>query len=70
METKKFRFDSFATEFDGKDDVDKCVDDIADNDSGIGKLHYFLSTLIFLRGNLVFFNSFEKLKINLSYLNT
>ena len=40
METKKFRFDSFATEFDGKDDdVDKCVDDIADNDSGIGKLH-------------------------------
>ena len=50
METKKFRFDSFATEFDGKDDVDKCVDDIADNDSGIGKLHYFLSTLFFCVG--------------------
>ena len=62
METKKFRFDSFATEFDGKDDVDKCVDDIADNDSGIGKLHLFLSTLFSARGNLVFFQSICKVK--------
>ncbi len=58
METKKFRFDSFATEFDGKDDVDKCVDDIADNDSGIGKLHYFLSTL-FLVWEYFFFDSLK-----------
>ena len=32
---KKFRFDSFATEFACKD-----VDDVADSDSGIGKFKF------------------------------
>lgn len=37
MDTKRFRFDSFATEFACNDD--KVVDDITDNDSGIGEIY-------------------------------
>ena len=38
MESKKFRFDSFASEFGcNDDDVDKC-NGVDDNDSGIGEL--------------------------------
>ena len=46
METKKFRFDSFATEFDDCKTDEKMADN--DNDSGIGESifrQFFLSTL-------------------------
>ena len=45
--SKKFRFDSFATEF-SEDNIKKETEPFPDNDSGIGELIFFFFILKYL----------------------